>query len=117
MLDDAILPDDAFLDDAALPGDGAFLSDGDAGDAFRPGAGLPGVEVRYCGVDPVRPGLGEDLRVGVRGEADEPGPAPEPESSRRAVRARDSRERLEKDMTPRYYVPRFQRGRSNVGDC
>jgi hypothetical protein len=85
--------------------------DGDDGEGFF------GPEARLCGADPVRLRVGADLEV-VRGEPEEPGPpAPEPESSRRAVRARDSRERLEKDMTPRYYVPRFQHGPAFVGDC
>ena len=108
-----------------MPADGDFgaawlFDDGDDGEGFF------GAEARLCGADPAPPRGAEDLGVargsrGARGEGvvpEDPGPpAPEPESSRRAVRARDSKERLEKDMTPRYYVPRFQHGPAFVGDC
>lgn len=51
-------------------------------------------------------------REGCVGEA-----APARVSRRRAERARERSERLEKDMPPRYYVLRFQHGQANVGDC
>lgn len=85
--------------------DGAdtFLSDD--GDFF-------GVAVREAGVPDGEGCACPRFRLGAGGTA-----FCEPDSSRSAVRARERRERLEKDITPRYYVEQFQQGRANVGDC
>lgn len=82
-------------------------------EAFGPedfGAGDEGADFGRAGVLRVR-------GCPVRGEVPVPEPVSGRVSRRMAVRARERRERLEKGITPRYYVLRFQCGQAFVGDC